>query len=649
MIRIKLQWFGDGTWQGDNGADYGSKFIADRYEFNTASKKVLFTNQVTDQGRNTFFQNDAVGEAPPEDFSWPLDVPFFSEAIGATWYGYFHDGAGGFTVQEVVLTATAVPTKAICFGSATGAITVTPGGGTGVWTYAWADGPTTKDRSLVTAGTYVVTVTDANSSKVTVQVVVGQSPQLLVLLRKTPNSASVEVTGGVPPYSFLWDDGPTTPDRPDLGAGSYACIVTDAQGCTAETVTFTIIENNFFWSGNPITLKLDAGAAYRANPSTKPNLSFVCEVFLEKEYLSENFELVGTVLEQPADRDGRTTFQVQQLLAKFLQPHVPAPGQNTVTRADSLFRRFYLKHAQVYGNPPVRSGSVTVARNYVALGGLNFTEQQTRTWFNSYFSGVKPFLTWDVNPKPAAVDQPEFLYYLVPSAEVTSFAPRVVVTYTDNSQESFLLDTVFGAGLFEIYCLPAGYQQLGLSDKLGKQVVRWEVSVVDEDGVPLSEKRHYVLDRLPVAQRRYLLYANSLGGNNTYVATGEADQEAEVTGEEAQLALALDYDPLQGDTAVQKRQLRPVLKLASGVHLTRATMLGLQDLLLSRRVLLRNGSRWVAGYLKAKQVPIVSEGKTIQTLDLEFYLPRESYFTPLLPQVPAGQPVLPVGPDSGAL
>jgi hypothetical protein len=44
----------------------------------------------------------------------------------------------------------------------TGAIDITAGGGTAPYTFKWADGPTTEDRTGLAAGTYTVTVTDAN-------------------------------------------------------------------------------------------------------------------------------------------------------------------------------------------------------------------------------------------------------------------------------------------------------------------------------------------------------------------------------------------------------------------------------------------------------------------------------------------------------
>ena len=46
-------------------------------------------------------------------------------------------------------------------------------------------------------------------------------------------TATVTVTGGDPPYTYLWNDAgaQTTATATGLPAGSYTCTVTDASGC----------------------------------------------------------------------------------------------------------------------------------------------------------------------------------------------------------------------------------------------------------------------------------------------------------------------------------------------------------------------------------------------------------------------------------
>ncbi|NJO90768.1 MAG: hypothetical protein HC831_18740, partial [Chloroflexia bacterium] len=53
---------------------------------------------------------------------------------------------------------------------------------------------------------------------------------------------NVSVTGGDPPFNFLWNDGATTEDRSGLGPGSYTVEITDFRGTKITKGPYTINE-----------------------------------------------------------------------------------------------------------------------------------------------------------------------------------------------------------------------------------------------------------------------------------------------------------------------------------------------------------------------------------------------------------------------
>src|SRR5690606_11861515 len=53
-------------------------------------------------------------------------------------------------------------------------------------------------------------------------------------------TATIDVTGGITPYTYLWSDGQTTATAIGLAAADYTVTVTDAVGCaTIGDVTIT--------------------------------------------------------------------------------------------------------------------------------------------------------------------------------------------------------------------------------------------------------------------------------------------------------------------------------------------------------------------------------------------------------------------------
>ena len=127
-----------------------------------------------------------------------------------------------------------------CYGGANGMAAVAASGGTPPYTYLWSNGMTTANVGNLAIGNYTVTVTDANGCTTVCQAVVNQSTDLIfgqpIINDATcsdacDGSATVNVSGGIPPYAYLWSDGQTTQTATGLCQGTYAVTIVDSGGC----------------------------------------------------------------------------------------------------------------------------------------------------------------------------------------------------------------------------------------------------------------------------------------------------------------------------------------------------------------------------------------------------------------------------------
>ncbi|MFZ2339510.1 MAG: gliding motility-associated C-terminal domain-containing protein [Bacteroidales bacterium] len=140
-----------------------------------------------------------------------------------------------------------------CYGGLTGRVTATPAGGTQPYTYWWNSAPAqiTAVATNLPAGTFTVTVTDANGCSATNSVTISQPVTDMEISIDQDNvtcnggtngSATAAVSGGLEPYSFSWNTIPeqAKENAADLPAGTYTITVTDSYGCIkTQTVTLT--------------------------------------------------------------------------------------------------------------------------------------------------------------------------------------------------------------------------------------------------------------------------------------------------------------------------------------------------------------------------------------------------------------------------
>ena len=117
----------------------------------------------------------------------------------------------------------------LCYGNSTGALTVTPTGGSEPYSYIWTKGgsPVGTNSPTITAqsaGVYNVTVTDQLGCSANRNLTINQPAAALTLTKESTNSgcyglnnvtASVTPSGGTGPYRYDWRD---------LGA-SLSCLL----------------------------------------------------------------------------------------------------------------------------------------------------------------------------------------------------------------------------------------------------------------------------------------------------------------------------------------------------------------------------------------------------------------------------------------
>ncbi len=153
--------------------------------------------------------------------------------------------------QPAVLAATISNVVNVsCKGGKNGSATASAAGGTPGYMYAWNTSPAQSSAvaSNLSAGNYIVIVTDAQGCTFTQSVTITESTAITLNTTSTPAScatkdgtATVSASSGTPPYTYLWLTSPiqSTPTATGLGDGVYTIIVTDANGCT-EQKTSTI-------------------------------------------------------------------------------------------------------------------------------------------------------------------------------------------------------------------------------------------------------------------------------------------------------------------------------------------------------------------------------------------------------------------------
>ncbi len=123
-------------------------------------------------------------------------------------------------------------------GASDGAIDITITGGTPPYSALWISGQTTEDLNNVPNGMYSVRVTDANGCQKQSSFFISYPSVIQVMVDKTDetcagqNDGSIDLTvsGGVAPYTFMWESGQSSEDISGLMPGVFEVTIQDNGG-----------------------------------------------------------------------------------------------------------------------------------------------------------------------------------------------------------------------------------------------------------------------------------------------------------------------------------------------------------------------------------------------------------------------------------
>jgi len=229
-----------------------------------SSPTVLAANHTTQNGTCSGNANGSAlvsvtGGTPPYQYNWsPIaGNTNYANALPAGIYTVDVTDKNNCTLTEQIQISTPAPiantfakNDVSCFGGSNGMITANALGGTAPYSYLWSYQQQTNDTILnLPVGSYSVTITDANGCDnfFTEQI---SSPQQIkpnsIINNVSCNgfndaSVTLNVQGGVAPYSYQWNNGVTQSLNTNLAAGIYVVTVTDANNCN-RVKAFTITE-----------------------------------------------------------------------------------------------------------------------------------------------------------------------------------------------------------------------------------------------------------------------------------------------------------------------------------------------------------------------------------------------------------------------
>jgi hypothetical protein len=249
------------------------------------------------------------------------------------------------------MTLTTASTAATCGSNGSASVGVT--GAAGPLSYSWSpSGQTTDTATSLSAGTYTVSVSDG-STCANDTITIANTGMIVSLSSSnftcaSLGSATLKVTGGTPPYTYMWSSGATT-SSVSLSIGTYYVSVKNSSGCTIND-SVTIYNSSSLYTvtnSSPAVCLPSSGSAWVAVYYGKPPYTYTWSPGGQTTDTANGLS-AGTYYVSVTDSNGCSAFDSATVYSDtvsyfaYASPTIIASGDSTYLSAYCNINATYL-------------------------------------------------------------------------------------------------------------------------------------------------------------------------------------------------------------------------------------------------------------------------------------------------------------------
>jgi len=297
---------------------------------NSDTDGVAWISYINGQGPFTYHWDNNINDSIITDLTGGTYYITITDVIGCNYYDH------AFIYEPAQLTDTFETSNVLCYGNNTGNIIVHANGGTTPYSYQWNTGGTDSTQYNISAGTYSVSIIDANNCNIAENnIVITQPNSALSSTVKEQNniscygltdgSLSVEATGGTPSYTYLWSNSETTNNLSNISAGIYYLTITDANNCP-EIDTFIVSQPDTLMLTTSLVMDGYNGNATATATGGTPNYSYIWNNGATSS--SINNLVAGVYTVTVTDQKGCTANSKLSVDVELLIPSVITPNND---------------------------------------------------------------------------------------------------------------------------------------------------------------------------------------------------------------------------------------------------------------------------------------------------------------------------------